>query len=189
MNYLGHLYFSKEDTQLMYANLYGDFVKGSNLSHLPSIIQKGTKLHRDIDSYIDRHPLILDLKKNLSVDLPKINGIAVDLYFDHWLAKNWEKHHQKSLEEFTSIFHNTPLNSTIYTNENFILLLKIMKKDQWLNRYKEIEGLNFAATGLSRRISFENNLWVAADVYTSNQELIESTFELFFPQANKFFNT
>ena len=81
MNYLGHLFFSNNDLELMYANIYGDFIKGSKLSHHPKIIQKGVKLHRSIDSYIDNHPKVLNLKKTLTKDLPKISGIAIDLYF------------------------------------------------------------------------------------------------------------
>ena len=47
----------------MYANIYGDFIKGSKLSHHPEIVQKGIKLHRTIDSFIDNHTKVLELKK------------------------------------------------------------------------------------------------------------------------------
>ena len=65
MNYLGHLYFSKNDFELMYYNLFGDFVKGSDLSRFPIKIQEGIRLHREIDHYIDHHPYVRKLLHKL----------------------------------------------------------------------------------------------------------------------------
>ena len=39
MNFLGHLYFSHDDLALMQANLFGDFVKGKDLSRYSLKIQ------------------------------------------------------------------------------------------------------------------------------------------------------
>jgi acyl carrier protein phosphodiesterase len=76
VNYLGHLFFSKNDTELMLANLYGDFVKGSNLEAYTESVQTGIRLHRSIDNFIDTHPDVLELKRLLYEDLPKVSGIA-----------------------------------------------------------------------------------------------------------------
>lgn len=88
MNFLGHLYFSENDTELMLNNLYGDYVKGKNLDAYPLEIQRGILLHRAIDNFIDTNPGVKELFHHLYPSLPKIAGIAVDLYFDHILAKN-----------------------------------------------------------------------------------------------------
>ena len=50
MNFLGHLYFSYDNHALMIANIFGDFVRGKDLSDYPEIIQKGITLHREIDN-------------------------------------------------------------------------------------------------------------------------------------------
>jgi len=70
----------------MNANLYGDFVKGRDYSKYPLIIQGGITLHREIDDFIDHHPLVLELLHELYAPLPKVAGIAIDLYFDHLLT-------------------------------------------------------------------------------------------------------
>jgi len=189
MNYLGHLYFSDSNTELMYANIYGDFVKGSNLSMHSTIVQKGVVLHRKIDDFIDTHPIINDLKKELSPLLPKIYGIAIDLYFDHWLAKNWSLHHNVELSVFIEEFYSANHYSKQFTNQNYQFLIAKMREDDWLNQYKTIDGLNFAATGLSRRISFENTLWKAKEVYIEKEGLIESSLEKFMVEAKIFFQT
>src|SRR5690606_11317562 len=105
MNFLGHLYFSNNDTELMLYNLYGDFVKGSHLEVFPPKVERGIRLHREIDSYIDSHPIVHQLTHELHEFLPKVSGIAIDLFFDHLLAKNWLNFHSKPLDVFLDEFY------------------------------------------------------------------------------------
>ena len=82
MNFLGHLYFSNNNLDLMVANLFGDFCKGKSYLSYPLQTQKGVLLHREIDSYIDNHVEVVAVRKRLHSILPKVSGIAIDLYFD-----------------------------------------------------------------------------------------------------------
>ena len=187
MNYLGHLFFSNDELELMYANIYGDFVKGSELTHLPLIVQKGVKLHRTIDYFIDSNPLIKDLRSTLSQDLPKISGIAIDLYFDHLLAESWEEYRNEPIEVFTEQFHEFNYNSANYTNPHFLNLISVMKSGNWLNHYQYTHGLEFASRGLSQRISFSNDLWKAPEIFVKFRPEIESVFSQFMLEAINYF--
>ncbi|MEX2483406.1 MAG: ACP phosphodiesterase [Brumimicrobium sp.] len=194
MNFLGHLYLSGNHHDIMMANLYGDFVKGTDYTYLPKIVQEGVTLHRKIDDFIDKNPLILQfLNDTLYKELPKVAPIAIDLYMDHLLAKNWKQFHTQSLNNFTKSFFKyalNPLNQVFdeegstftYPNE-FILLLQLMDEKSWLLRYKKLEGLNMAATGLSKRISFENNLHTATLVYKKHEIKIKYVFYKFMEEA------
>lgn len=183
MNFLGHLYFSNNEPQLMVANLFGDFVKGRDLSKYPSLIQKGIILHREIDSYIDQHPTVLNLMHQLYETLPKISGIAVDLYFDHILAKKWNDYHTTNLDDFIQNFYNTEIDFPEYYTEEFLFMISKMKEMNWLHYYQFQEGLVKACDGLSRRISFENKLKEAPIVFQTKQKIIEECFELFMDDA------
>lgn len=187
MNYLGHLFFSNNDLELMYANIYGDFIKGSRLNHHPEIIQKGIKLHREIDSFIDNHSKILTLKKKLSPDLPKISGIAIDIYFDHLLAINWNDYRTESLEKFTNEFYTFDLNYNHFSNPNFQFLIHKMKADNWLYQYQYHNGLEFACKGLSKRISFKNELWKAPEIFIKFRPEIEHVFIEYMKDAILYF--
>lgn len=187
MNYLGHLFFSNNDLELMYANIYGDFIKGSKLNHHPEIIQKGTKLHREIDSFIDNHSEILTLKKKLSPDLPKISGIAIDLYFDHLLAINWNDYRTESLEKFTNEFYAYNVDFNHFSNPNFQFLIHKMKADNWLYQYQYHNGLEFACKGLSKRISFKNDLWKAPEIFIKFRPEIENVFIEYMKDAVLYF--
>jgi len=54
MNFLGHLYFSNNDHELMYANLFGDHIKGSQLDKFPSSLAVNwNKYHtKDLDEFL-----------------------------------------------------------------------------------------------------------------------------------------
>lgn len=167
----------------MHANLFGDFVRGKDLDEYEPIVKHGILLHRQIDSYIDHHPVIKNLLHELYPDLPKIAGVAIDLYFDHLLAKNWEKFHSKPLEDYTEAFYNYKINEDYYPNEMFHFVLMRLKKGKWLDQYEEFEGLVRACQGVSRRISFPNMLKHAGDVFLTHEELITSTFYDFMDEA------
>jgi acyl carrier protein phosphodiesterase len=182
----------------MVANLYGDFVKGKDYTFLPTIVQRGVKLHRRIDDFIDHHPLIIELKSELYKPLPKISGIAIDLYMDHLLAKNWEKYSTHALDSFVNDFFQFALNKdnqTIYSLSSkftypseFINLLKLIHEQQWIIRYKKIDGLIMASSGLSKRISFNNSLHKAPDVFIELEQEITNVFHNFMNAAKNEFN-
>ena len=188
MNYLGHLYLSKNRLDIMRSNLFGDFVKGSHFEHFPMTVQDGIILHRKIDDYIDRHPAVLELLHVLYPRLPKVAGIAVDLYFDHILARDWEFYSDLTLTDFTLNFFNYEDKNEGYFSKEFKDLLRIIEEGKWLLNYEYIDGLEFACKGLSSRISFENELKNGVNVFHENKELIETTFKVFMKDAIKKFN-
>jgi acyl carrier protein phosphodiesterase len=189
MNYLGHLYFSNNDTELMLSNLFGDFVKGKDLGHYRSKTIRGITLHRTIDSYIDTHPAVRELLHVLYPHLPKVSGIAVDLFFDHLLAKNWDKYHPIGLNEFLTNFYDAiDLESDDFTPE-FKTMLFHMVRVNWISYYPTLEGLNKALHGVSSKISFDNSLKDGMRVFLENEKLIEQTFHYFMQDAIDYFNT
>ncbi|GAB5417924.1 MAG: ACP phosphodiesterase [Crocinitomicaceae bacterium] len=187
MNFLGHLYFSNNDLDIMYANLQGDYIKGKDLSHLPEIVQKGSLLHRTIDNYIDTHPAVKELLHQLYPHLPKISGIAIDLYFDHLLARDWSRFHNMPMRMFIDQFYNHQPHFSNSFSPEFQFMLDKMKEMDWLFQYQYMRGLSSASSGLSRRISFENNLHQAPLVFNMLQTEIESAFEIYMESAQPFF--
>lgn len=183
MNFLGHLFFSNNDPQLMHANLFGDFVKGRDLSKYPKQLQKGIRLHREIDHYVDHHPAVLEMIHELYVPLPKIAGIAIDLYFDHVLAKKWDDFHDKSLSDFIQDFYKSPVDHKAHYSTEYLYVLDKMRERNWLEQYQYMYGLTKACEGVSRRISFPNKLAEAPVIFEQLSEKIEQTFITFMKDA------
>lgn len=188
MNFLGHIFFSNGNKELMTANIYGDFVRGSDLSSYPEIIQEGVVLHRMIDSYIDNHPIVKELMHQIYPDLPKVTGIAVDIYFDHLLAKNWEKYSSTPLREFLDNYYESLLTLEYEYPLEFQILLGRMRTGDWLWHYRETFGLDKACRGVSQRISFDNVLDQGLEVFNKHEVAINQSFEAFMQEAITYFN-
>ena len=188
MNYLGHLYLSNNDKVLMLNNLYGDFVKGKDFSHYPERVQKGIILHRQIDDFIDHNPIVIELQHILHNDLPKISSIAIDLYFDHLLALHWKDYHQTPLQLFLSNFYASININHSYYSQEFKEMIRNMIRYNWLIHYPTMDGLDKMCKGVSRRISFENELKNGKNVFLKHQALIQETFRNFMLQCVEKFN-
>ena len=171
----------------MYANIFGDFVKGKNLSHFSPIVQKGITLHRSIDSFMDQHPINKHLLRGLHADLPKVSGLAIDLFYDHLLSKNWKDFSDIPLNLFIQNFENYSINQVDYPNESFHHVLMRMKKGQWLQNYASLDGLDEACKGVSQRITFPNVLFAAKDVFIAHEQQITTAFYEFMKEAISFF--
>lgn len=188
MNFLGHLYFSNNNLELMYANLFGDHVKGSDYSHFPEIVQTGISLHRSIDNYIDHHPKVVELMHKLYPELPKVTGIAIDLFFDHLLAIHWKKYHSDEYFEFLETFYSYSPQNWDSFSPHFQTLITTMKERKWMNYYPQFEGLVKATQGVGSRISFPNKLPMASSVFLGHRDEIETCFQLFMKDAIEYFN-
>jgi len=188
MNFLGHLYFSNDDKDLMLANLFGDFVKGSNFHYFSSKIREGIVLHRAIDTFIDQHKDVLDLKLMLYQDLPKVAGVAVDLFFDHLLAKTWQMHHVQEYQTFLNDFyhHNSEIENDL--TSDFKQFITIFRERKWLDHYPTVFGLAKSCEGVSKRISFENKLAEAPDTFYKREKEIEAVFQQYMEDAKNHFS-
>ncbi|MBN1112914.1 MAG: DUF479 domain-containing protein [Bacteroidales bacterium] len=101
MNYLGHLYLSGNDENVIIGNFIADFVKGNSYKKFPEAIQKGILMHRKIDEYTDGHQSTKDISKILRGTYGKYSTIISDMLIDHVLATNWNDYHNKSLYVFS----------------------------------------------------------------------------------------
>lgn len=183
MNFLGHLYFSQDHQELMHANLFGDFVKGKNYENYSDIVQRGVQLHRSIDNFIDTNELVVDLMRKLYTDLPKVSSVAIDLYFDHLLARYWDEFHQVKLADYlTDFYASKPTNWEEYP-ENFQQFIEKLKSYKWMNHYPSFEGLTKACHGVSSRISFENQLVEAPRIFLKKENEITAVFYDFMEAA------
>jgi acyl carrier protein phosphodiesterase len=186
MNFLAHLYLSGADESVMIGNFIGDHVKGNNFLNYNEGIIKGIKLHRLIDAFTDSHPLVEEGKNRLRPYFHKYSSVITDVFYDHFLAKNWQLHHQQPLELFVANVY-----SVLKKNENILPLktnhmLTYMIPNNWLVAYSSPEGINKALTGMARRTSFESGMDKATTHLQKDYLLYEKEFEIFFGELKKY---
>lgn len=183
MNHLGHLFLSNNDLDLMICNLHGEYIKGKTFDHYHASIQKGIVLHRAIDFYTDSHPVNIKLKKYFYSELPKVSGLAIDLFYDHILAKKWDSYHHLTLNLFLDQFFNytSPLEKDMHPL--FRVFMKNFREHQWIKHYSSDWGLHKMCEGVSKKLSFQNALSHASVFYSRNTNRIDEAFEHFISDA------
>ncbi len=97
MNFLAHVYLSGNNEQLILGNLIADAVKGKQIDNFSHDIVKGIKLHRLIDSYTDNHAVFKKSVNRLEVVYKKYASVICDIFYDHFLAKNFHVYSAVSL--------------------------------------------------------------------------------------------
>ena len=92
MNFLAHLYLSPEDDHITLGNFIADAVKGKEFYKYNDKIKEGILLHRAIDKYTDQHPVFKRSTQKLNGKYKKYSAVITDIYYDHFLAKNWNNY-------------------------------------------------------------------------------------------------
>lgn len=106
MNYLAHLALSHDNSGVMLGNFIGDYVKGSNYSRYSPKVRTGILLHRKIDDFTDNHPIVKESSLLLKDAYGRYAGVIVDMFYDHFLASDWDKYHpNQPLGKFVSRVH------------------------------------------------------------------------------------
>ena len=104
MNFLAHIYLSGDDDQIKIGNFMADSIRGHSYENYPSDIKKGILLHRAIDSFTDMHPIYRKSKHRLHEKYGHYSGVIMDIFYDHFLAKNWIKYSDENLEDYAENF-------------------------------------------------------------------------------------
>jgi acyl carrier protein phosphodiesterase len=151
MNFLGHLYLSGDDPLVITGNFMADAIKGTDLSRFPEGLQRGIRLHRAIDHYIDQHPLARAGRDRARAHAGRYAPVVLDLFYDHLLAAHWSALHPEPLEDFTARMYEVLQAHAIWMEGRPARMLPHLVADDWLGVYARREGLSRALQGMSRR--------------------------------------
>ncbi|GAB2691910.1 ACP phosphodiesterase [Aliiglaciecola aliphaticivorans] len=171
-------------------NFLGDFVKGSNLDHLPTSLQHGIRLHRKIDSYTDNHPVVKSLRKQFSANLRRMSGVMIDIYFDHLLSLHWPSFTVQPQQVVLSAFYQQLKEEPSKHSQHFASVRAGLLKHQWLQNYNERKSCLGAyqqiEKRLNRRIEFAQEGYQFMNLYHAQ---IEQDFLAFYPELIHYVQT
>jgi len=181
LNYLAHSFLSGNDEELLVGNFIADSVRGSQLQLYPEKIAQGIILHRQIDTFTDSHPVVQQTKERLRPNYRKYAGVIADIYYDHFLAINFDQYSDLGLANYTQHVYNSVQRHHAILPERVLYFLPYMIEQDWLLNYANLEGIRRSLTGLSRRTAFVSNMETAADELRKNYHLYLHEFNIFFP--------
>jgi len=151
MNFLAHIYLSEGDEGVTIGNFIADGIKGKSYKKYPPQIQKGILLHRSIDSFTDQHPIVRKSTARLHKNYGHYSGVIVDILYDHFLAKNWNKYHKQPLEEYIQDFYNLLRTEFDILPPKIQQMMPYMISDNWLLSYATIQGISRILVQMNRR--------------------------------------
>lgn len=128
-----------------------DGVRGNQYLTYDSEIQKGIVLHRAIDTFTDAHPLFRKCTKRLHSEYHHYSGVIVDVFFDHFLAKNWNTYSEERLEDFVNNFYTSLITYDKHLTEKAKMMQPYMIEQNWLLNYRSIDGIEKILTQMDRR--------------------------------------
>lgn len=185
MNFLAHIYLSGLNQEVIFGNFIGDFVRGKQVESFSENIRKGIELHRFIDQYTDTHPVVLEQKTALRSYFRKYAGVALDVYYDYFLAVNWNHFHHQSLRDYTHEFYELASLKKELLPEKGKRFYNFMIANDVLYQYRTQKGIGQVFVGMSQRSKFDSGMENAHRVLHNNFNTIESSFQRFFPELKK----
>lgn len=182
MNFLAHTYLSGTTSDVIIGNFIADFVKGNaGIKLFHPGIQKGILLHRRIDNFTDQDKQLSEIRKKLHPHFHKYSGIALDIFFDYFLAKDWHLFSDTSLHDFSSDFFKLTETHMELMPEPAQHVLQVMKQQDWFGNYRHSEGIHLTFQRYSKRISYPP-LENAAHFLIDNESMLSYGFNEFFPR-------
>jgi acyl carrier protein phosphodiesterase len=179
VNWLAHLWLARGDDARMAGALLADFLRGGG-EGLPAGVRDGIAHHRAVDRFTDAHPAFRRSRARLAGVLRLGRGVAVDLLYDHLLARDFRAWTGDELAGFARYaYAGVARHATALTPELRALLPRIAQED-WFGSYATVDGVRGALARMERRMRRPLPLRAAVDRFERDAEGFRADFaELF----------
>jgi len=189
MNFLAHSLMGFDDTELVAGQFCGDFVRGSQLAQFPGGIERGIRLHRHLDVFIDAFPALQPIRQDIDsgilaaqISVPRrFIGIVIDVLFDHHLARYWDQVSERTLGSHVRYVHAALDEHHTHLPDDLKRFLRLLKQEQILEGNLQIESIELTLERISRRSPRLHALAIPTEQLLLLREHLEGPFELFFP--------
>ena len=186
MNFLAHAYLSFDHEPFIIGNMISDFVKGKDKYSFSNKIQQGIDLHRKIDAFTDKHPLILEAKKIFAPKVRLYSGAFVDVAMDYFIANDPTIKSPEQWEIFSERVYKVLSNNTNILPQRFLNMLPYMLKEDWLYNYRYEWGIENGMRNVVRRAKFLSNDTDVFSDFKENIPQLQDIYAQFFPQLYGF---
>ena len=186
MNFLAHIYLSNDNDLIKIGNFIADGIRGKHYQHLPEEVQKGIVLHRAIDTFTDSHPVFRESTKRLHERYHHYAGVIVDVFYDHFLAKNWSQYSTEKLDGFVERFYQTLRDNYDLLTERTQGMMPYMIQYNWLVNYQYKEGIARILLQMDQRTKNNSKMQYSIEELEIFYTLFEEEFTTFFEDLRVF---
>ena len=192
LNWLAHIVLAGDDEECQLGGVLADLLPMTQIAGLPPGVRRGVALHHAIDAFSDSHPAFVTSTRRITeagVGLrPAAAAIAVDMLYDHLLARDWTRYGpSRSLEAFCADFYRAALARADHLPVRARPALDLMQTENWLVSYRNLDEIRRVLERirgrLSPRASAVSPLGRAADVFARCPAAFEENFARFWPEV------
>lgn len=190
MNFLAHLLLAHQHDYCPLGTLLGDFAKGRVERRYRGRTLAAIRLHRAIDRFTDAHPLHRRSRNRLSEHQRRYAGVLVDLFYDHFLVRHWQRLAPLALEDFLA--HTTGQLTTL-TAAGLVpvpprltrFLAYAQRRRLWV-RYGEPRVIEQAVAQMANRLRQPNDMAQGGAELRRHYRGLERDFLEFWPALEHF---
>lgn len=190
MNWLAHLVLARQSDDAMLGALLGDFVFGSSgLERFGAVARREILLHRRVDAFTDAHPAVAALRARFPDGRRRYAGIALDVYFDHLLARDWSRWAMpgEALPAFTARAYAMLDARHDALPPRLQAIAPQMAAHDWLGGYRHRASVDRAVTRIAGRLSRHGERLVAClDDLPALEGEASAAFDALFPALGAF---
>ena len=165
-----------------------DSIRGHSYDVYPQEIQKGILLHRSIDSFTDMHPIYRQSKHRLHEKYGHYSGVIMDIFYDHFLAKNWKTYSDENLDDYAENFYHLLKDNYEVLTERVKNMMPYLIARNWLVSYSTIAGLEMIMFQMNHRtknrVAMHESMIELQQYYSE----FENEFTLFFEELRQHCN-
>jgi acyl carrier protein phosphodiesterase len=149
VNWLAHVFLSEPNVEFQLGNLLADVVRGPQRAVMSAEFVRGAVCHKAIDAYTDAHAIVKRSRARVSSEYRRFSGVLVDVFYDYYLARDWQRYSSVTLEAYTSGFYAGVQAHVAQLPENARALLERIVRHDLLGSYARVEGVERALRRLS----------------------------------------
>ena len=189
MNHIAHFLLAPHTEEGTVGTLLADFHRGPIATTLPYEIVAAIALHRAVDSHTDRHPATREAKSLFAAGNRRYAGVALDLYFDHCLVRDWDRYAATPFAAFVGATYERLASGfdAAYVPDRMRRMARAMQAEDWLGAYRDFDGVERALGRLNHAIRYrfgrEVDLLPLADELRRLQPQLDAAFSVLFPDV------
>lgn len=187
MNHLAHLLLAGPDPEVQVGQVLADFVSAREIPAFAPGIQNGIRAHQRIDAFTDRHLTVARARRRFPAPYRRYAGVLLDIFFDHFLACDWERQGgPASLDSFSASCYAVLQAHSQLPAPRFQQAVAAMRRDNWLASYRDVGGVERALQRVAGRCRRANPIASGAAVLRADYADLQVCFAEFFPQLREF---
>lgn len=181
MNFLAHLVLSPKETDFISGNIAADFLKGSDRKFVSIGVQSGILMHQFVDQFTDTHAFVKTSKERVKKHFRLLSGVLIDVFYDHFLAKDFEHIANVSLEAFCEYIYETLEKNMSELPPRLRKFVPVMIRENILFSYRGLAGIQTALTRINLRVTRKFSVGLAMAILKDMYDFLENDFRKYFP--------